>query len=328
MTVLKSRLIWLAMNIKMDVRGEGIMLQLSKRKLITIIATFMIVIFVASFILGLAFYSTGINAGGFLGGLGSSSEGAFPASFAVVNAPDQTAKMAAQAAAQALMYSRLETIGRMMVYTAQLSLGVNNVDLAINNIQEIALDLGGNVTGITTSKEGGRKTGVVTIRVPQGSFYTAIQAIENLGEVKSKEVKGEDVTEQYVDLSARLSNLQKQEQRLIEILEMCKTVEDVLKVEAELNQIRGEIERLIGQIRYIESRVDLATIIVLLDEPERWISMPEMSWARPIEAGLWGVFIVVQGLIALAIVAAPFIAIGTPIYYLYRRRQTKNKVTI
>ncbi len=300
------------------------MLQLSKRTLLFIIAISIIGVFIASFILGLAFYSTGISMRGFLGGLGPSSESASSSWSAAVNAPDQTAKPATQE----LTYSRLETIERMMVYTAQISLEVSNVDLAIDNIQGIALNLGGNVTGITTSKEGGRKTGLITIRVPQEGFYTAIQAVENLGEVKSKEVKGEDVTEQYVDLSARLSNYQKQEQRLREILGMCKTVEDVLKVEAELNRVRGEIEHLIGQIRYIESRVDMATIIVLLGEPEPWISMPEMKWAKPIEAGLWGVFIVVQGLIALAIVAAPFIAIGAPLYYLYRRRQTKNKVTI
>jgi len=189
----------------------------------------------------------------------------------------------------------------------------------------MARDLQGDVSGISTSREGGRKIGAMTVRVPQEDFYNAIEAIENLGKAERKDVKGEDVTEEYVDLSARLSNLQKQEQRLTEILAMATTVEDVLKVESELNKVRLQIEQTTGKIQYVENRVELATITVLLGESPPLIAVPDINWGRPIEAGLWGLFMVPQGLIAISIVAAPFIAIGTPIYYFYRKRLTQAK---
>ncbi len=287
----------------------------SDKTVIFIAAAFAAGIVIPSFILGLTFYASTANLG---------IEQTFDelsASLGGRYSPYQAKP------AQESPYSLLEAIGRMMVYTAHLNLEVSDVDSAIVSIHGIAMDLGGNVTSISTSKESGRRMGVVTIRVPQESFYDAIQAIENLGDVGRKEVKGEDVTEQYVDLSARLSNLKKQEQRLIEILEMCTTVQDVLKVESELNRVREQVEQLTGQIQYLESRIDLATIIVSLGEPGGLIAIPQINWGRPVEAGLWGVFVVFQGLIALAIVATPFIAIGTPIYYVYRRRQTKNKAS-
>ncbi|MDH5795140.1 MAG: DUF4349 domain-containing protein, partial [Candidatus Bathyarchaeota archaeon] len=222
---------------------------------------------------------------------------------------------------------QLDLVGRMMVYTARLRLEVSDVDSAVDSIYTIARDLQGDVSGISTSKESGRRIGTVIVRVPQEDFYTAIEAIENLGKVESKDVKGEDVTEEYVDLTARLSNLQKQEQRLTEILAMATTVEDVLKVESELNKVRLQIEQTTGKIQYLENRVELATITVLLGESPPLIAIPEINWGRPIEAGLWGLFTVFQGLIAISIVATPLIAIGTPIYYFYRRRQAKSEVS-
>jgi len=269
------------------------------------------------FIFGLAFYR----------GTTFSSEGLSSSSLIGSLTPAQPADTAQSADILRLsLPSDWDVVGRMMIYTGHLSLEVTNIDLAIDSIYSISHSLGGNVTGISTSKEGGRKTAVVTVRVPQTSFNVAIDAIENLGEVQSKEVRGEDVTEQYVDLSARLRNLQNQEQRLTEILAMATTVEDVLKVESELNKARSEIEQITGQIKYLENRVELSTIIISLGEAKPLITIPEIDWGRSIEAGLWGVFVVVQGLIVIAIVAAPFAAIGVPLYYfVFRKRHAKTE---
>ena len=70
--------------------------------------------------------------------------------------------------------------------------------------------------------------------------------IEAIGAVTSKSISGRDVTEEFVDLSARLGNLERQELRLLDILNMTTTVDEVLDVERELGRIRGEIESLTG----------------------------------------------------------------------------------
>ena len=224
--------------------------------------------------------------------------------------------------------AELEYVGRMVVYTAHLRLEVEDVDSAIDEVSRLAEGSGGFVASVSTSKKSGaRKFGVITIRVPQDKFYEVIWQIENLGEVESKEVRGEDVTEKYIDLKARLSNLQKEEKRLLEILDMCTKVEEVLKVESELSRVRGEIERLTGQIQYIERRVELATITVSLTEivPEPWIEVPEVDWGASIEAGLKGLCAVIQGLITVSIVAAPFIAVGATVYMVYHHRRKSLK---
>ena len=222
--------------------------------------------------------------------------------------------------------AELEYVGRMVIYTAHLRLEVEDVDSAIDEVSRLAEGSGGFVASVSTSKSGARKFGVITIRVPQDKFYEVIWQIENLGEVESKEVRGEDVTEKYIDLKARLSNLQKEEKRLLEILDMCTKVEEVLKVESELSRVRGEIERLTGQMQYIERRVELATITVSLTEivPEPWVEVPEVDWGASIEAGLKSLCILIQALITSSIIAAPFIVAGAMVYHIYHRKKSSK----
>jgi hypothetical protein len=207
---------------------------------------------------------------------------------------------------------------RMVVFTARLGLRVDDVDSVVNDIRGLTEDFGGFVAGVSTSREGG---GFITIRVPQGKFYEVIVVIEGLGEVEERDLRGEDVTEDYVDLGAQLRNLQRQEERFVEILDMCVKVEEVLKVEAELKRARGEIERITGEMKYLESRVELATITVYLNEEfeEKKALFPEVDWGAPVNAGLQALFTVFQGLLAITILLGPFAAIGVPAYYLYRR---------
>ena len=90
-----------------------------------------------------------------------------------------------------------------------------------------------------------------------------------MGTLQEENVSLDDVTEQYIDLEARLENLKRQEKRYLEILEMATTVEDVLTVETQLERIRGDIESLQGSLNYLDNRIDLSTIQVQLSEPEK-----------------------------------------------------------
>ena len=285
-----------------------------------IAAAFTVGIIVSGFIIGLTFY-TPYQRGGVT---------SFDDTASAARASAEVAELASSLGygSKEEPLTRLETLNRMIIYTAQLELKVDDVDSTMNEVRNMAESIGGFVSGASMAKRDGRKTGVITIRVPQEDFHTTIMAIEELGEVESKDVRGKDVTEQYVDHKARLSNLQNQDQRLTEILAMCETVEEVLRVESELNRVRGEIERLTGQIQYLEARVDFAGITVLLSEGKPWVEIPHMDWGAAIKAGLWGVFTVLQGLVAIGIGITPFLAIGTPVYYVYRwRKQTKSETS-
>ncbi|MEZ5334638.1 MAG: DUF4349 domain-containing protein [Methanolobus sp.] len=80
-------------------------------------------------------------------------------------------------------------------------------------------------------------------------------------------VNAQDVTEEYIDVSARLENLERQEARLQEILNMTSTVEEVLNVEKELERVRGEIESLTGRLNYLDDRIEFSTITINVREP-------------------------------------------------------------
>lgn len=176
-------------------------------------------------------------------------------------------------------FSKLELIGRMIIYTARVSMEVEDVEAAVNEIQSIAEGLGGFVQRIAVSS-GARKSGVITIRVPQERFYHALDLVRRIGNVTDMEVSGQDVTEQYIDLEARLRNAEMEEERLLAILEKATDVEDMLKIEKELMRVREMIESIKGQLQYLERRVQYSTISVYLEERAK---PPVISNVRVVE---------------------------------------------
>lgn len=99
-----------------------------------------------------------------------------------------------------------------------------------------------------------------SIRVPQENFDNLISKIKDLGEIKSINISSEDISKEYYDIQARLNSFKKQEERYLDLLNKAINVEEILKVEVELNRIRTSIEQLEGQIRFYDNRVSLATI--------------------------------------------------------------------
>jgi len=109
-------------------------------------------------------------------------------------------------------------------------------------------------------------------------------------------------------LTARLNNSERQEQRLLEILDMANNTKEVLEVEREVWRVRTEIERLTGRIKYLENRVELATISVSLYEPEPITH----SWGirDAIRSAFGGFVSVIRGLIILVGYALPILILA------------------
>ncbi|MCX9026525.1 MAG: DUF4349 domain-containing protein [Candidatus Methanoperedens sp.] len=161
----------------------------------------------------------------------------------------------------------VDVIDRKVISTASLTLEVKNVEKASDDILKIVEASQGFISDSSTYDSGGSKNGRMTIKVPQKNFYSAIAQIEVLGTEKSREISGQDVTEEWIDVGARLDNLKKQEARFQEILKNASTVKDVLDVERELERVRGEIESLTGRMNYLNQSVEMATITVNVNEP-------------------------------------------------------------
>jgi len=198
---------------------------------------------------------------------------------------------------------------RMVIMAANLDIEVDDFDSSFNALIEMTETHNGFVQDSSSyTRSDGSKGGYATIRVPEDEFLDLILAFEELGRVSSKSISGEDVTEEYIDLNARLNNSRLEEKRLFEILDMAADVEDILAVERELSRVRGEIERFEGRINYLEDRVSLSTITVSFSEP-RPITH---SWGiRDAISDAVGAFIAtVNGMILLTGFILPFVIIG------------------
>lgn len=156
-----------------------------------------------------------------------------------------------------------------IIQRASLSIEVEDFQTSSNALILIVERSDGFVSGSYSYVTGtGLRRGDFTLRVPADKFLSVIAEIEQIGDVKSKQTSGEDVTEEYIDLKARINNSERQEQRLLDILDMANTTKEVLEVEREIWRVRSEIEQLTGRINYLENRIELATISVSLYEQE------------------------------------------------------------
>ena len=170
--------------------------------------------------------------------------------------------------------SYLATTRRQVISQATLSVEVAQVSSAVDQVRAIAESLGGFVEQLSSSGVAQEQHSTLTIRVPQTEFFNAFDRIKLLGEVVSEHAGSEDVTEQFIDLEARLKGAQREEESLLALLGQADKVGDILTIERELVRVRTELERLQGQINYLERRVDLATITVSLFAPQARFSEP------------------------------------------------------
>ncbi|MBN2248353.1 MAG: DUF4349 domain-containing protein [Coriobacteriia bacterium] len=155
--------------------------------------------------------------------------------------------------------------------------------------------------------DGAALRGWVTVRVPAASFEAFVDEAIALGTLRFQAEDSEDVTQQHVDLTARLANLRAEEERLRTFFDAAKDVEDMLAIETELNRVRQEIESLDAQVTYLERQAAMATITIELTEPRPVVRPAGDDWGfrDAITSGFRGAADVVTFLIAAVIGTAP-----------------------
>ncbi|MBI3975385.1 MAG: DUF4349 domain-containing protein [Armatimonadetes bacterium] len=154
-------------------------------------------------------------------------------------------------------------LGRQIIRTATLEVEVVAFEDGSKALVRIAEAAGGFVSDSNVSQEEPPR-GTFILRVPAFRFAEVLEQIDALGKVTGRHVRGEDVTEEFVDLRARIRNLEHHERQLITFMERATRVADLLAIEQELSRVRGEIEQLTGRLRFLGNRVQMSTIQVTL----------------------------------------------------------------
>ncbi|MFQ5947783.1 MAG: DUF4349 domain-containing protein [Acidimicrobiia bacterium] len=152
----------------------------------------------------------------------------------------------------------------------QVRIEEGGFDQAWNELRIIALDSGGYIsnasTGIDERGEDRYVFGTATLRIPEDRFDSVLDRLNGLGERLSLEISSQDVTEEFVDLEARLRHWRAVEEFHLGLLEEAKTVEEALRVQNQLQDVQLAIEQIEGRLRYLESRTSFATITVFATE--------------------------------------------------------------
>jgi hypothetical protein len=207
---------------------------------------------------------------------------------------------------------------RSIIKTGEIMVEVDNVPETTSAVRALALELDGY---ISSSFQGEfEESATLTMRIPADRFDDAIAAIHDLdGEVKAEATREEDVTAAVVDIEARLTNLRAAEEEYRELLDRAEKVEDILAIQNQLFQVRGEIEAMEAQLKYLNDQSDMSTLtvtIIPVPEPVRQatedfdpaVIVQEAlaslvgfgQWL--VSAGIWFVIVGIPALIVLGIV--------------------------
>ncbi|MFW6174306.1 MAG: DUF4349 domain-containing protein [Chloroflexota bacterium] len=204
----------------------------------------------------------------------------------------------------------LDVDERMVVRNADMSIVVEDVEDAVGRVTAAVDELDGTVLESRRQGQGEDfQSAFMSFRVPSERLDEALSRVREIaGSVESERVTSQDVTEEFVDVQARLENLRATEQRLTQLYERADSVGQVLEVERELTRVRGDIESLEGRLQVLQrttatSRVNLE----IRPEPEEeplsdpgWT--PEETWRRAVR----GLSDFGQGLADFLIFAAVF----------------------
>ena len=167
--------------------------------------------------------------------------------------------------------SRTTGADRSVIQTASLSLLVTKAEDTVDAVTDVVLSAGGFVEHIDIFEVSEDvKNGSMMVRVPEDKLRSTTESIKKLAiRIEHESLNSQDVTDQIIDLEARLKNLRASETQLRALLTRAGKITEILEVERELTRTRDEIERSQAQLESVKSRVSYSIIsLVLTSEPD------------------------------------------------------------
>ncbi|MGI8788542.1 MAG: DUF4349 domain-containing protein [Pyrinomonadaceae bacterium] len=226
---------------------------------------------------------------------------------------------------------------RKIIRDADLQLETDAPEEAQNKIAQIAESKGGFVVETQTSssdvRAATRDTVTMTVRVPAAKFNESLDEIrKTASRVIVETVKGQDVTEEFIDIEARLKAKKALEEQFLEIMKRSNSVADALNVQRELANVRGEIEQIEGRKRFLENQASLSTIKIRLQTPAAFSANSKGFFyrlAESIGSGFDAALTFILGFVTVLIAVTPFLLlIVLPIYlvlrYLWKRLRKRK----
>ena len=208
-----------------------------------------------------------------------------------------------------------EAFNRKIIRNAEIGIEVEEPAPAQQRISSIAESNGGFIVTSEIRQSGSSSTSVtIAMRVPADKFGAAVEAIRTGGgTVVREKITGQDVTEEFIDLEARIRTKVALEQQFLEIMKRANTVSDALEVQTQIANVRTEIERLEGRKRFLENQSSLSTITVTLTSPSPVVRTESSGFMSAIKRAFGDAIDVGSGIIIGFI---RFVGVSLPVFVL------------
>jgi RNAse (barnase) inhibitor barstar len=148
--------------------------------------------------------------------------------------------------------------GRQIIYTANMQVGVYNIQKAMEVAEVIPARVGGWVHT--------RSEGFITMKIPAKSLRSVMEELGALGNVLVRELQAQDVTAEYVDLESRIKVLRETQEQLILLLKKAKNVEEALHVRRALDEVTMQLETALGRMRQLQNAISFSTLTITFVE--------------------------------------------------------------
>lgn len=135
-----------------------------------------------------------------------------------------------------------------------------------NGIIESEKEYDNNYSWYYSDEDNGTMSSSIKIRIPSNKYYEFLKSIEGQGKVISKSSNVENISKQYYEVSSLIESLEIQEDRLLEMMADCKTIPDMISVEARLTEVQSQLNSYKTQLAFMDNKVTYSTITLVVDE--------------------------------------------------------------
>jgi hypothetical protein len=160
-----------------------------------------------------------------------------------------------------------ESVERKLIKEGRVEFETDNLNSTRKTIFEAINKYNGYVSSDQEFKSPGRKSNTLIIRVPADNFDNLLSdATQGVEKFESKEIDVKDVTEEFLDVQARLKTKKELELRYIDLLKQAKSVTEILEIEKQIGELRSDIESIEGRLKYLQDRVSFSTLTMTFYE--------------------------------------------------------------
>ncbi len=170
---------------------------------------------------------------------------------------------------------------RKLIKTVHMNVETEDYNELVQTVYQKVEALGGYVEDFSSRGRDTNRSGNITARIPKANLDAFLETVEGASNITYRQEAVEDVTLTYVDLESHKKMLLKEQERLLELLDMAETIEDIITIESRLAEVQYQIESMESQLRTYDNQIDYSTVYLNIEEVVRYTPQePKGTWEQ------------------------------------------------